>query len=234
MKAFVDGEWTEFQATNEDGEFERDTTSFRSWIGDDYPAEPDRYHLYVSYACPWAHRTLITRRLRGLEDVITVDVVDPWRGEGGWRFSPDKEGCTPDTVNGAEHLRELYIEADDDYTGRVTVPVLWDKETSAIVNNESREIMRILDTRFEGYANDSTLLPDGLEDDVDRVLDEIYEPINNGVYRAGFADSRGARPLGRRPGRPALPRRRHTHRGGRRDVHDPGAFRRGLPHPFQM
>ena len=194
MRAFIDGEWDDYDLTNERGEFERATTSFRSWIGEDeaFPAESGRYHLYVSYACPWAHRTLITRKLRGLEDVIGVDVVDPWRGEDGWRFSPDKDGCTPDTVNGAEYLRELYVEADEDYTGRVTVPVLWDKKRDTIVNNESREIMRMLNTRFEEFANDATLLPEGREDEVDRILDEIYEPINNGVYRAGFAESQEA------------------------------------------
>jgi putative glutathione S-transferase len=194
MRAFVDGEWKEYEnVTNESGEFERATTSFRSWIGDDpFPAEPDRYHLYVSYACPWAHRTLVTRKLRGLEDVISVDVVDPWRGDGGWQFSPEKEGCTPDTVNGSDYLRELYVEADENYTGRVTVPVLWDKKRDTIVNNESREIMRILDTRFKEYANDRTLLPEEKEEEVERVLDEIYPSINNGVYRAGFADSQEA------------------------------------------
>jgi putative glutathione S-transferase len=192
MRAFIDGEWQEYEETNDRGEFERATTSFRSWIGDEFPAESGRYHLYVSYACPWAHRTLITRRLRGLEDVISVDVVDPWRGDGGWRFSPEKDGCTSDTVNGADYLRELYVEADEDYTGRVTVPVLWDKERDTIVNNESREIMRMLDTRFDEYASDDSLLPNGSEDEVDRVLDEIYEPVNNGVYRAGFAKSQEA------------------------------------------
>ena len=194
MKAFVDGEWGEYEATNESGEFERATTSFRSWIGEDdrFPAEEGRYHLYVSYACPWAHRTLITRRLRGLQGTVSVDIVDPWRGEGGWRFSPEKDGCTHDSVNGAEYLRELYLKADEDYTGRVTVPVLWDKKRGTIVNNESREVMRILNTRFEAYANDGTLLPDGREEEVDGVLDEIYEPINNGVYRAGFAKGQEA------------------------------------------
>lgn len=195
MRAFLDGEWGEYDLTNERGEFERATTSFRSWIGEDdgaFPAEKGRYHLYVSYACPWAHRTLITRRLRGLENVISYDVVDPWRGEGGWQFTPEKDGCTSDTVNGADYLRELYLRADENYTGRVTVPVLWDKERETIVNNESREIMRMLDTRFEEYADDGTLLPEGKEDEVDRVIDEIYPSINNGVYRAGFASSQEA------------------------------------------
>jgi len=195
MKAFKKGEWKDYDdVTNESGEFERATTSFRSWIGEDgaFPAESGRYHLYVSYACPWAHRTLVTRKLRGLEDVISYDVVDPWRGDDGWQFSPEKDGCTPDTVNGADYLRELYIAADENYTGRVTVPVLWDKKRDTVVNNESREIMRMLNTRFEEYANDRTLLPEGKEEEVDRVLDEIYPSINNGVYRAGFADSQEA------------------------------------------
>ncbi len=195
MKAFQEGEWKDYDdVTNESGEFERATTSFHSWIGDDgaFPPEPGRYHLYVSYACPWAHRTLVTRKLRGLEDVISYDVVDPWRGKDGWGFSPEKDGCTPDTENGADYLRELYLAADESYTGRVTVPVLWDKERGTIVNNESREIMRMLDTRFEEYANDETLLPEGKEEEVDRVIDEIYPSINNGVYRAGFADSQEA------------------------------------------
>jgi len=195
MRAFVDGEWRDYDdVTNESGEFERSTTSFRSWIDEEgaFPPEPDRYHLYVSYACPWAHRTLVTRRLRRLEDVISVDVVDPWRGEDGWGFSPEKDGCTRDTVNGADYLRELYVKAEDNYTGRVTVPVLWDKESDTIVNNESREIMRMLDTRFGEYAKDRTLLPEGKEEEVDRVLDEIYPSINNGVYRAGFAESQEA------------------------------------------
>jgi len=197
MRAFERGEWTDYEeVTNERGEFQRATTSFRSWVGEgpdaEFPAESGRYHLYVSYACPWAHRTLVTRKLRGLEDAVSVDVVDPWRGEGGWQFSPEKDGCTPDTVNSADYLRELYLKADENYTGRVTVPVLWDKGRDTIVNNESREIMRTLDTRFEEYANDETLLPEGKEDKVDRIIDEIYEPINNGVYRAGFADSQEA------------------------------------------
>ena len=196
MRAFVDGEWREYDATNDNGEFERATTSFRSWVGDgpdaEFPVEKGRYHLYVSYACPWAHRTLVTRELRGLEDTVSVDVVDPWRGDDGWRFSPEKVGCTPDTVNGADYLRELYVETDENYTGRVTVPVLWDKERDTVVNNESREVMRMLDTRFEEYANGDTLLPDGKRDEVDGVLDDIYPSIKNGVYRAGFAESQEA------------------------------------------
>ncbi|MFC7156025.1 glutathione S-transferase family protein [Halomarina halobia] len=200
MHQFVDGEWLsgeEVTATNEEGEFERQPTTFRDRVEDDpdaeFPVEAGRYHLYVSYACPWAHRTLVTRALKGLEDAVSVDVVDPYRDEDGWQFTPGKAGCTPDTVNGFDYLREAYVAADPNYTGRVTVPVLWDKREGTIVNNESREIMRMLDTAFDDLATrDVDLYPEGYRDDVDRIIDEIYEPINNGVYRAGFADTQEA------------------------------------------
>jgi len=199
MNMLVDGEWRTnvYETTNEEGEFERSTTSFRDRVRDDpdadHPVEADRYHLYVSYACPWAHRTLLLRRLKGLEDVISVDVVDPHRKNDGWEFAPEKEGCTPDTVNGAEYLRDVYTAAQSDYTGRVTVPVLWDRETETIVNNESAEIIRMLDVDFDRLAtNDVNLYPPGKRDEVDQLIEEIYEPINNGVYRAGLADSQSA------------------------------------------
>ncbi|WP_136689996.1 glutathione S-transferase family protein [Halorhabdus amylolytica] len=199
MNMLVDGEWQTdaYQTTNEDGAFERQTTSFRDRIEDEPDArfrpEADRYHLYVCRACPWAHRTLITRTLKGLEDTITVDYVDPYRGDDGWQFTPEKDGCTPDTVNGADYLREVYVEADPDMTGRVTVPVLWDKQEDTIVNNESAEIMRMLDTEFDDVAeNDVDLYPEGYREEVDRLIEAIYEPINNGVYRTGFADSQAA------------------------------------------
>jgi putative glutathione S-transferase len=199
MNMLVDGEWRTdaYQSTNDDGEFERQTTPFRDWIRDDpdarfQPAD-DRYHLYVSYACPWAHRTLITRALKGLEDAITVDVVDPFRDEGGWQFTPEKAGCTPDTVADSDYLREVYQQADPDATCRVTVPVLWDREEETIVNNESEEIMRMLDTEMDAHATrEVDLYPEGYRDDIDRIIEEIYEPINNGVYRAGFAKSQAA------------------------------------------
>ncbi|CAI50615.1 YqjG-type gamma-glutamylcysteinyl-hydroquinone reductase [Natronomonas pharaonis DSM 2160] len=192
MHQFLDGEWvTEYEATNEDGEFERQTTTFRDRV-DPEEATAGRYHLYVSYACPWAHRTLIARRLLGLEDVISVDVVDPYRAADGWQFSPEKDGCTPDTVNGFDYLREAYVAADPNYTGRVTVPVLWDTVEDTIVNNESREILRNLTTVFADLGNGVDLSPEGLRDDIDDALDRIYEPINNGVYRTGFADSQAA------------------------------------------
>jgi len=199
MNMLVDGEWRTdtYQLTNEDGEFERQTTPFRDWIRDESEArfqpENGRYHLYVSYACPWAHRTLLVRALKGLEDPITVDVVDPFRDEDGWQFTPEKDGCTQDSLYGSDYLRELYVKADPEATCRVTVPVLWDTETETIVNNESREILRMLNTEFEEVATrDVDLYPVGYRDDVDRLIDEIYEPINNGVYRAGFAKSQAA------------------------------------------
>ncbi|MGQ3413584.1 glutathione S-transferase family protein [Natrinema sp. LN54] len=198
MNMLVDGEWRTdaYESTGDDGSFERQTTPFRDEIRDEPDArfrpEAGRYHLYVSLACPWAHRTLVTRALKGLEDAISVSVVDPYRGEGGWQFTPEKEGCTPDHVHGADFLRELYVRADPDATCRVTVPVLWDTQEDTIVNNESEEIMRMLDTEFDDYADrDVDLYPEGYRDDVDRIIDEIYDPINNGVYRAGFATKQG-------------------------------------------
>jgi len=194
----VDGEWRTdaYESTNDDGEFSRQETSFRNWVESDpdaeHPAEVGRYHLYVSYACPWAHRALLVRSLRGLEDVVTVDVVDPLRENDGWEFTPAKEGCTPDSIGGADYLREVYTRADPDFTGRVTVPVLWDRKGETIVNNESREIIRMLDTAFSDFGRDTTLYPEEYRDDVDRVIDAIYEPINNGVYRAGFAGTQDA------------------------------------------
>jgi putative glutathione S-transferase len=192
VNQFVDGEWvTDYDPTNKAGEFERQPTSFRDRV-DPEDAEAGRYHLYVSYACPWAHRALVTRKLLGLEDAISIDVVDPFRDDGGWQFTPDKEGCTTDSINDADYLREVYVEADPEYTGRVTVPVLWDKQEDTIVNNESREIMRNLTTVFAELGNGVDLAPAALREDIDEVLDDIYEPINNGVYRTGFADTQAA------------------------------------------
>jgi len=197
MNMLVEGEWRTgaYESTNESGEFERQETMFRDWIDASGRFEPEsgRYHLYVCYACPWAHRTLITRAVKGLDEAITVDYVDPYREEDGWQFTPEKEGCTEDTVDGSDYLREVYQAADDDVTGRVTVPVLWDKQEETIVNNESEEIMRMLDTEMNEQARDDVdLYPEGDRDDVDRIIDEIYEPINNGVYRTGFAKSQEA------------------------------------------
>jgi putative glutathione S-transferase len=190
--AFVKGEWkTERQWKNTDGRFVRQATSFRGWISADgssgFPAQAGRYHLYIAWACPWAHRTAIMRRLKGLEEVMGLSAVGSFMGEDGWAFY-DEPGVIPDNVNGAEFLREVYLKADPSYTGRVTTPVLWDRETGTIVNNESREIVRMFDTEFEEFATtDAAFFPEDLRDEIDETIDAIYEPINNGVYRTGFA-----------------------------------------------
>jgi len=195
--ALVEGEWkTERQWKNTDGRFVRQATSFRDWVsagGDSvFPAQAGRYHLYVAWACPWAHRTAILRKLKGLEEVIGLSAVGSFLGEDGWAFY-DEPGVIPDNVNSAHFLREVYAKADPDYTGRVTTPVLWDKETGTIANNESREIVRMLDTEFEEFATtDAAFFPADLRDEIDETIDAIYEPINNGVYRAGFTTKQEA------------------------------------------
>ncbi len=195
MNMLVDGEWRTdaYEATNDDGRFDRDETSFRSWIGDDgdaeFPAEAGRYHLYISRACPWAHRTAMTRALKGLEHAVSLSLVEPVRHDDGWEFSERY----PDPLTDAPYLRDVYTRADPEYTGRVTVPVLWDRERETVVNNESEEIMRMLDTAFDDFAErDVDLYPEGHRDEVDHLIEAIYEPINNGVYRAGFADTQSA------------------------------------------
>lgn len=197
MGKLVNGEWRyENWNTDEEGHFQRDDTVFRDWITTDdstpYDVESGRYHLYVSYACPWAHRTLIARQLLGLTDDISVSVVDPFMGKEGWEFS-DGPGCIPDPLYGANYLREIYLNADSEFTGRVTVPVLWDKKKETVVNNESREILRMFATVFEPlWTEKMRLSPAQMRDDIDAVIDEIYDPINNGVYRAGFAETQKA------------------------------------------
>jgi len=196
----IDGEWhteEEMVEHEDDGEFDRAETSFRDWIRDDpgaeFQPEAGRYHLYVSYACPWAHRTLVTRALMGLEDAISVDVVDPHRVDQGWEFTPGKGNCTEDSIFGSEYLREVYAAADPDYTGRVTVPVLWDRERGTIVNNESEDVMKIFADAFRGVAErDVDLYPEERREEMDDVIDDIYPAINNGVYRAGFAGTQEA------------------------------------------
>jgi putative glutathione S-transferase len=191
MGKLVDGEWV---VAPERG---HDEQGFDAWIGGgdgdsdyEYPAEPNRYHLYISRACPWAHRTALTRRLKGLEDVISIDVVDPVRRNDGWEFTPTKDNCTPDSVNGFEYLREVYTQADPAYTGRVTVPVLYDTERNTIVNNESADIARILDDAFDEYATrDIDLYPTQKQEEIDAIIEQIHEDMNVGVYKAGFADT---------------------------------------------
>jgi putative glutathione S-transferase len=209
MNKLVNGEWRvdAHESTDDSGAFTRQTTTFRDWVAgsevpshvdaepdDRFQPEPGRYHLYVSYACPWAHRALLARSMLDLEDVIDVSVVDPWRGDDGWQFTPEKAGCTRDRVHDSDYLRELYVRADPEATCRVTVPVLYDTVEDTIVNNESREILRMLDTAFGDLGNGRRLLPEdeAAVDRVDEIITEIYEPINNGVYRAGFATSQEA------------------------------------------
>lgn len=193
----IDGKWTnEEYEKDKKGRFQRNPTTFRDRLtangSSGFPATVGRYHLYVSYACPWAHRTLIMRSLKGLETAISISVVDPLMAEDGWEFS-DFRDTIPDTVNHASYLREVYAKADSNYTGRVTVPILWDKQTGTIVNNESREIIRMFDTELEAIAKNSVnLYPQELQTQIDKAIDEIYQPINNGVYRAGFARSQVA------------------------------------------
>ena len=195
----VDGEWTVDTEpyTDEDGVFDRAETTFRDWVRDDpqvrFQPDENRYHLYIARNCPWAHGAALTRRLAGLTDSVSMDIVDPWRADDGWEFTPEKDGCTADTVNGRDYLRDVYLDADPTYTGRVTVPVLWDKREETIVNNESIEIMRMFVTAFDEYGDEGTdLYPEEKRGAVDRIIDEIYDPINDGVYRAGFADSQRA------------------------------------------
>ncbi|WP_276259581.1 glutathione S-transferase family protein [Haloglomus litoreum] len=194
----VDGKWHKDVEPWADGsgEYDRVTTSFRDRIRDEpgakFPAEPGRYHLYVSRNCPWAHGAALVRRLAGLTDAVSMDVVDPRRGDEGWAFTPGKDGCTADTVNGFSYLRNVYRLADTGYTGRVTVPVLWDTARDTIVNNESIEIMRMLATEMGHLGDGIDLYPEGAREEIDEVVDAIYEPINDGVYRAGLADSQAA------------------------------------------
>lgn len=190
MGLLIDGEWkTTWYEPDEAGAFKRPETRFRSWICPDsdegFLPEAGRYHLYVSYACPWAHRTLITRALRGLDHAISVTNVDPRMGDDGWVFGGEGDA---DPLFQSEFLRQIYLKADPNYTGRVTVPILWDKKTNTIVNNESREIMRMLTTAFDVCATTTVqLAPADQRADIDRMMDRIYTPYNNGVYRAGFA-----------------------------------------------
>lgn len=169
------------------GSFERQTSSFRSWVstepGAEFPAASGRYHLYVSHACPWAHRTMIARAVKGLEGVLSVTVVDPIRDDRGWAFRLE-----PDPINGHAFLKQAYLACDPSYRARATVPVLWDKERNRLVNNESADILRMLGSAFDAWAERSVdLYPEALRGEIDALNAEIYERVNNGVYRAGFA-----------------------------------------------
>jgi glutathionyl-hydroquinone reductase len=204
MSLMINGELREdwFESETKRGEFVRKESLFRNWVTADgapgptgeggVAAEPGRYHLYVSWACPWAHRTLIFRKLKGLEDLIPVSVVNPYMHEPGWTFEPHP-GSTPDHVNGARYLHEIYTLADPEYTGIVTVPVLWDKRRKTIVNNESAEIIRMFNSAFDAFTECRTdYYPAHLRAEIDAVNERVYETLNNGVYRAGFATSQRA------------------------------------------
>jgi glutathionyl-hydroquinone reductase len=192
MGQLVDGVWkTDWYEPDSKGAFQRPDAQFRGSITE-AEAEVKRYHLYASYACPWAQRALVTRSVRELDNAIDVTIVDAKMGDDGWQFGGEL-GDPEDPLFGAKFLREIYLRANPKYTGRVTVPVLWDKKSGSIVNNESREVMRLLDTVFDRHAKTGTrLYPRGLEAAVDDMLDTIYAPYNNGVYRAGFATSQSA------------------------------------------
>ena len=202
----VDGKWTDnwqpVQAKDEKGGFVRQISSFRNWVTPDgvagptgtggFAAEPGRYHLYVALICPWASRTLIARKLKKLEGIITLSVVEPELTDQGWRFG-DYPGSNLDDLNGATYMHELYSRADSTFTGRATVPILWDKKRGAIVNNESADIVRMLNSGFGTLADDSyDLYPEDLRGKIDALNDRIYPSLNNGVYRAGFATTQVA------------------------------------------
>ncbi|WP_288362360.1 glutathione S-transferase family protein [uncultured Spongiibacter sp.] len=195
MGLLIDGKWHDlwYDTDNNQGEFKREQSQFRGQIGsDEFPAEADRYHLYVSLACPWAHRALIFRRLKKLESLISVSVVSPIMLEHGWTFDID-QGSSGDPLHNAKYLHELYTRNQHDYSGRVTVPVLWDKKQQRIVNNESADIIRQFNDAFADLAEKTPdYYPESLQADIDAINDEIYNKVNNGVYRCGFATTQQA------------------------------------------
>lgn len=205
MGLLVDGEWRDkwYDTESTGGKFERSTSKFRNWVTADgsagpsgksgFQAQSGRYHLYVSYACPWAHRALIFRALKDLTDHISVSVVHPDMMEDGWTFATDFEGATGDTLFGSDFLRDIYIKADPNFTGRVTVPVLWDKAQNTIVSNESAEIIRMFNSAFnEITGNTDDYWPTDLREQIADINERVYETVNNGVYKAGFATSQDA------------------------------------------
>ncbi|WP_116475309.1 glutathione S-transferase family protein [Zobellella maritima] len=205
MGKLVEGVWHDvwYDTKENQGRFERSKSQFRNWVTRDgkagptdeagFAAEPDRYHLYVSLACPWAHRTLMIRALKGLENIIEVSVVNPLMGEHGWTFDTDFEAATGDALYGLDYLYQLYLKADPHYSGRVTVPVLWDKQRQTIVSNESADIIRMLNNAFDHLgARAGDYYPEALRSQIDTINAEVYDTINNGVYKAGFATSQPA------------------------------------------
>lgn len=204
MGLLVNGQWQDkwYDTDNNQGEFKREAAQLRNWVTEDgsagqsgdagFKAEKDRYHLYVSLACPWAHRTLIFRHLKGLEDYISVSVVSPDMLEHGWTFDKDNHS-TGDALFDSEFMHQIYTRNKVDYSGRVTVPVLWDKKTQRIVSNESAEIIRMFNSAFNALAgNERDFYPQSLRSEIDEVNEFVYHNINNGVYRAGFATTQEA------------------------------------------
>ena len=204
MGLLVDGQWHDqwYDTSKTGGRFIRTEAQFRHWITPDgsagptgqggFKAEPGRYHLYVSLACPWAHRTLIFRELKGLADMISVSVVNPFMGDKGWTFEPG-EGVLPDTVTDSRYMYQVYTRNQPDYSGRVTVPLLWDKHQNCIVSNESSEIIRMFNSAFDDIgALAGDYYPKALREAIDAINDVVYDKVNNGVYRAGFATTQAA------------------------------------------
>ena len=205
MGQLVDGVWHDvwYDTESTGGAFKRANAKFRNWITadgaagpsgtDGFPAQSGRYHLYVSYACPWAHRTLIFRALKGLTDHISVSAVHPDMLSDGWTFETDDHGATGDTLFGLPFARDIYVRADPTMTGRVTVPILWDKKRETIVSNESSEIIRMFNSAFDKITgNTDDYWPVALRDEMELVNDRIYDTFNNGVYKSGFATSQAA------------------------------------------
>ena len=205
MGVLVDGEWqnTWYDTSASGGKFERSAAKFRNWVTEDgsagisgeagFPAQSGRYHLYVSYACPWAHRVLIFRTLKGLQDHISVSVVHPDMLEDGWTFDTDFNGATGDTLAGGKYARDIYLKAAPKFSGRATVPILWDIQKNTIVSNESSEIIRMFNSAFDAVTgNEDDYWPLALRDQIEALNDRIYNTVNNGVYQAGFATSQDA------------------------------------------
>lgn len=209
MGMLIDGVWHEEDTRQRemaaDGSFKRTESVFRNWVTadgsagpsgtDGYKAEPDRYHLYVAHTCPWAHRALLFRTLKGLDGIVSVSYALPGRNPQGWTYGEDARypDCLPDTVNGFRHLHEAYTATDRTYTGKVTVPTLWDKKRGRVVNNESSEIIRMFNSSFAAHTNDrEDYYPADLRAGIDALNDEIYLAVNNGVYRCGFAATQEA------------------------------------------
>lgn len=204
MGMLVDGKWHDvwYDTKESGGHFKRKDAAFRNWVTQDgsagasgkagFKAEAGRYHLYISYACPWAHRTLIFRMLKGLEDAIDISIVDHFMGSHGWEFH-DRDGGTVDHQHGSKFMHEIYTKAMSDYTGRVTVPVLWDKQTGTIASNESSEIIRMFNSEFANIGNsDVDYYPQALRTEIDEINEIVYHKINNGVYKCGFATTQEA------------------------------------------